>query len=93
VEEYRCCLQSRTLTNQKTLMKHKIQHGKLLSSWSLISDQNGTTLLSQRSNNWSPDVYKLLLKEDEMLHRGKHGLVPILFRHVAAMNFMMSDYF
>jgi len=43
-----------------------------------MSDKNGT-FLSQRSSSWSPqvpDVYRLLLKEEGMLHSGKHGLDP-----------------
>jgi len=59
-------------------MKYRIEPG-LLSSQDLISDKNGTTILFQRSNSWSPpfpDVYRLLLKEDGMLHSHKHDPVP-----------------
>lgn len=43
-----------------------------------IWDKNGTTFLSQKSSNWSPqfpDVYRLLLKEEGKLHKTKLGLI------------------
>lgn len=39
---------------------------------------------SKQSNSWSPrllDVYRLFLKEDRMLHGGKHGPIPTILRH------------
>ena len=33
-----------------------------------------------------PDVYRLLLKEDGMLHSCKHGPVPTYFKHITVIN-------
>jgi len=62
---------------------------ELLRRYNPISHKNGRTFLSQRSSSWSPqfpDLYRLLLKEEWMLHSGKHGLVP-------TFKFTMSQYF
>jgi len=47
----------------------------------------------QMSSNLSlqlPGVHRLLLKEEGMLHSGKHGPVPTFLRHVAAIKFNPS---
>ena len=54
------------------------------------------TRMGQHSSNWSPqfpDVYGLLLKEEEMLHSGKHGPVPTFLRRVAAIKFKITLFF
>ena len=50
----------------------------VVSSWNPTPDKNGTTFLSQRSSSWSqfPHVDRLLIKEEGMLHSGKHRPVP-----------------
>ena len=40
-----------------------------------------------------PDVYGLLLKEEGMLHSGKHGPVPTFLRRVAAIKFKITLFF
>lgn len=58
-------------------------HSSPLTTWKHLAycemKNNGTTLLSPKSNSCSPqftDVNRLLLREDEMLQTGKHGPVP-----------------
>ncbi len=36
------------------------------------------------------DVFKTVLKEEEMLHHGKHAPVPTILRPVAGIKFEMS---
>lgn len=65
------------------IKKYDKEEPGLLSSYNPIRDKNGTTLLSQKSSCWSPqfpNVYKLLLQEEGMLHSAKHSLVPTFLR-------------
>ncbi len=65
---------------------------KLFSSWKPISGKNGTKFQHQNSVNSLPrcqDVFKLIWKEEEMLHHGKHAPIPIL-RPVAGIKFEMN---
>lgn len=48
------------------------------------------------NNNWSPqlpDIYKVLLTEEGMLHGCKHGPVQSFLRLVPAMKLKISQHF
>lgn len=64
-------------------MYHDKEDPGLLNNYNPVSDKSGTCF-SKQSNSWSPrllDVYRLFLKEDKMLHGGKHGPIPTILRH------------
>jgi len=68
---------------------------QIMTKKNALSDKNGTAFLSQRSSVWSlqcPNIYRLLIKKEGMLHSGKHGLVLTFLRFVAAIKFKMSWY-
>lgn len=53
-------------------------------------------MTAKKTSNWSPqfpNVYELLLKEDWMLHIGKHGPVLAFWKHVAVITFQVNKYF
>lgn len=63
-------------------MKQKIWQRTARTVEKLESYISQEMFLSPKSNRWYPqfpDVYELLLKEEQMLHSGKHGPVPACF--------------
>jgi len=77
------CPQSRPFTNWKHLVRQKqnITEKNRKKTVEQLKSSIRQEFLFQRSNNCSPQflhVYRLLWKEEGMLHSGKHGPVPTL---------------
>ncbi len=60
-------------------------------SGEIINNQIQLTELATYEK-WTPDVFKLFWKEEEMLHHGKHAPVPTILRPVAGIKFEMSSF-
>ncbi len=68
---------------------------KLFSGWKPLSGKNGTKFQHPNPRNaqpWCPDNFNFFVKEEEMLHQGKHAPVPTILRPVASIKFEMSSF-
>ena len=103
----RVCLQSRPFTKiHQHLAHHETKNKEEEEETKKTQDCSAARILYQKRMGQHsslktpatgllqfPDVYGLLLKEEAMLHIGKHGPVPTFLRRVAVIKFKITLFF